>query len=76
MNNDFFVAADLNLVQLEIEQLEREKRKKISAINIQEKVDKILRKKSDTVQLLEFDRLPKVEAVMVLVLVSKQAPTH
>ncbi len=41
MNNDFIVAAESNLVQLEIEQLEREKRKKISAINTQEKVNKM-----------------------------------
>ncbi len=66
MNNDFFVAAESNLVQLEIEQFEREKRKKISAINIQEKVNKILRKKSDTVQLLEFDRLPKTDVDTLL----------
>ena len=66
MNNDFFVAAESNLVQLEIEQLEREKRKKISAMNTQEKAEKILTKKSDTLLSFEFDRLPKTDVDTLL----------
>jgi hypothetical protein len=58
MNNDFFVAAELNLVQSEIEQLEREKRKRIAAMNTKEKAEKIMSKKSDIVASFQFDALP------------------
>ena len=66
MNNDFFVAAELNLDQSEIEQLEREKRKRNSAMNTQEKAEKILMKKSDSLQSFEFDRLPKTDVDTLL----------
>jgi len=66
MNNDFFVAAELNLVQSEIEQLEREKRKRIAAMNTKEKAEKIMSKKSDIVASFQFDALPKADVDTLL----------
>jgi hypothetical protein len=36
MNNYFFVAAETNLNQLEVKQLEREKRRQLLAMNVEE----------------------------------------
>jgi hypothetical protein len=59
MNNDFFFAAETNLNLLDIEQLEREKRKQLLAMNMEEQLLKVLMKKSNIVQSLDFDRLYK-----------------
>jgi hypothetical protein len=66
MNNDFFVAAETNLNQLTTKQLEREKWKRLSAMNVVERALKVLTKKSNIVQSLDFDHLPKTDVDILL----------
>ncbi len=66
MNNYFFIAAEMNLKQLDIEQLESEKRKQLSAMNVEEQALKVPTNKSNIMQSLDFDHLPKTDVDILL----------